>query len=160
MTSAIEVYVLALTNNMGQGIQATPVSTSSSGTAAGATETLDSVLGTYQWNAVAGRRYCAAVNGLAGSGTAGELYAVRIRDSGSSSAPTNASTLVAASQWECQTSGGSGQAAITLKGSFVAGSSGTHTVGMFSVRLVGANNFTPVSTGIARELYVLDLGVF
>ncbi len=160
MASTIETYLLALTSTMGQGIVATPISTTSSGTAAGATETLDSVLGVYQFNAVAGRRYLAVMNGLGGSGTAGELYSVRIRDSGTASNPTNTSTLLASSQWECQTSGGGGQASIALGESFIAATSGTHTLGMFSIRIVGANNFTPVSGTVGRELYVADLGVF
>lgn len=160
MASTIEAYLLALTSAMGQGIVATPVSTTTAGTAAGATETLDSVLGVYQFNAVAGRRYFATMNGLMGSGTAAELYATRIRDSGTASNPTNASTLLATSQWECQTTGGGGQASIVLGESFIAATSGTHTLGMFSVRINGANNFTPVSGLVGRELYVVDLGVF
>lgn len=160
MASTLETYLLALTSTMGQGIQATPVSTASAGTAAGATETLDSVLGVYQFNAVAGRRYFATMNNLMGSGTAAELYSARIRDSGTASNPTNTSTLLASSQWECQTTGGGGQSSIVLGGSFVAATSGTHTLGMFSVRVNGANNFTPVSGAANRELYVVDLGVF
>lgn len=158
--SSLEIYLLSLTTLMGQGIQGTPVFTTSAGTAAGATETLDSVLGVYQFNATAGRRYFATMNNLMGSGTAGELYSMRIRDSGTTSNPTNASTLLATSQWECQTTGGGGQASIVLGGSFLAGTSGTHTLGMFAVRISGGANVTPVSGTLARELYVVDLGVF
>lgn len=160
MAGTIEAYLLALTSTMGQGIMATPVSTSMAGTSVsnGTTETLDSSLGTYQFNAVAGRRYGVVLNGMLGGATAVNVYAaVRIRNSGSSSAPTNTSTLVAASSWICVVSGGPGQTSLPVAGSFIAGANGVNTIGMFSVVLAGTGTFTPVST---RELYVVDLGVF
>lgn len=165
MASSIEAYLLALTSTMGQGIMATPVSTTANGTPGGATETLDSVLGTYQFNAVAGRRYCAVMNGLLGLGTTGETYLVRIRNSNSASAPTNTSTLIAENAWACQNTGSGGRIPIPLGNTFIASVNGTNTIGFFSIRLLGANSFTPESPAAAggvlpREMYVVDLGVF
>lgn len=162
MAGTLEAYLLALTSTMGQGIQAIPVSTLSSGTVtSGTTETQDAVLGTYQWNAVSGRRYAAVMNGLLGGGTvAADLYILKIRNSGSASTPTTSSTIVAASQWYCPASGGAGQTSIPLAGSFTAPASGTNTIAFFAVRAAGTGTFTPISGAIARELYVVDLGVF
>src|SRR5579859_8003973 len=108
MASTLETYLLALCNTMGQGVQAAPVSTAASGTpTSGTTETFDAVLGTYQWNAVAGRRYMVFMNNLLGGGTVtADLYSLRIRNSGSASAPTASSTAIAFTQWYCPVNGG------------------------------------------------------
>ncbi len=148
--------VLASQLNQLGSLPAAPVSTAAGGTpTVGTTETLDIVLGTYQFTAVSGTRYTAIVNGLLGSSTAGELYKFNIRDSGSSSAPISSSTLVAATQWYCPATGGTGQAGMQLQGTFTAGATGVHTIGVFCVRLAGANTCTPVG---ARELYVMATG--
>lgn len=162
MAGTLEAYLLALTNTMGQGIQAIPVSTSSGGTmTSGATETFDAVLGTYQWNAVAGRRYMVFVNNLLGGATVtGDLYELRVRNSGSSSAPTTSSTVVAFTQWYCPVNGGPGQTGIQLQGSFLAPTSGTNTIQMSAQRVAGTGVFTPVSGAFTREMFVVDLGVF
>jgi len=140
------------------GIQAAAISTSSNGTAtSGTTETLDTVLGTYQFTALAGRRYQVQMNGLIGnSDTANIEYTINIRDSGSASTPTSSSTLVASTQWLSGSSVGSGgRGGIAIAGTYIAGVSGTHTLGMFAVRPGGSGIFTPVGT---RELYVVDIG--
>ncbi len=163
MASTIETYLLALTSTMGQGIVAAPISTASSGTnTSGTTETFDAVLGYYPCNLVAGRRYWAVMNGLHGGSTVtADLYNIRIRDSGTSSNPTSGSTLVASSSWYAPVSGGPGQTFIHVAGSFIAATSGTHTLGMSAVRFAGTGVFTPLSaSSLARELYVVDLGVF
>lgn len=137
-----------------------PVTTTSNGTStSGTTETLDSVLGTYQCTLVNGQRYVATLNNLIGGATvAGDLYQLKIRDSGSASAPTSSSTLVAFSQWYCIASGGAGQTGVQLQGTFVAGSSGTHTLGFFAQRVAGSGVFTPLSGNLARELFVHEMG--
>lgn len=148
-------------SSLGRGYVVASVTSTTNGTPGGATETADAVLGTLPFTAVAGRRYQVGMNGLHGNGSAAaDRYAVRIRDSGSSSAPTNTSTLVAESEWVSSTSGTSGRAVIPLSGTFIAGSSGTHTLQMFSATLSGTGPFTPVvgAGGLARELYVEDLG--
>lgn len=147
----------------GRGLVAVQGGTTSTGTAcAGTTETLDSVLGTLQFAAVTGRRYRVVMTGLVGNGGAnGDTYAVRIRDSGSASAPTNTSTLVAEQEWVAQVAGSGGRGPINLEDSFVAASAGTHTLGFFSVRIAGSNNFTPVSPPtLPRRIYVYDVGNF
>lgn len=167
MAGTIEAYLLALTSTMGQGIQAAPISTASTGTVtSGITETMDAVLGTYQWNAVAGRRYQVVMNGLIGSPSAsGDTFTVRIRDSGTSSTPTTSSTVIAEDTWHSPAAGVSGRQPIPLNGTFIAGGSGTHTVAFFAVRTGGTGTFTPISAvndggSLSRELYVVDLGVF
>lgn len=148
--------VLASQLNQLGSLPAAPVSTAAGGTpTTGATEVLDIVLGTYQFTAVAGTRYTAIVNGILGGSTAGELYRFNIRDSGSASAPTSASTVVASTQWYCPATGGPGQSEVQLQGTFTAGATAVHTIGVFCVRLAGANVCTPGGT---RELYVMATG--
>lgn len=157
MASTIETYLLALTSTMGQGIQAVPTTSSGTGPSTTGTEILDTTLGTYQFNATAGRRYQAVVNGLIGSTTAIGLVRTTIRDSGSSSTPTNTSTLIATSQWYGSATGGGGQSSIVLSNSFIPAASGTHTLGVFALVLTGGGTFQCIGT---REFYVVDLGVF
>lgn len=148
-------------SSLGRGYVVASVTTTSNGSTGGATETADSVLGTLQFTAISGRRYQVGMNGLHGnSAAANDRYAVRIRDSGSSSAPTNTSTLVAESTWVGTVAGTGGRNIIPLCGTFIAGSSGTHTLEMFSATLSGTGPFTPVTgpSSLARELYVEDLG--
>lgn len=148
--------VLASQLNQLGSLPAAPVTTSSAGTpTTGTTEVLDIVLGTYQFTAVAGTRYTAIINGLLGSATAGELYKFNIRDSGTSAAPVNTSTVVASTQWYCPATGGAGQSEVQLQETFTVGATGVHTIGVFCVRLTGANVCTPVGT---RELYVMATG--
>lgn len=162
MPHAAGERVLASSLNLGNVIPATPVSTTSLGTAtSGTTETLDSVLGTYQFSAVSGQRYQVFLNGLHGNGNVvADLFEVRIRDSGSASAPTTGSTLIAAAGWYCAATGGPGRTLIPVSETFVSGSTGTHTLGVFAVRLAGTGIFTPASPagGTGRELYVVSLG--
>jgi len=139
-----------------RGIMAAPVTTSSAGTATSTTtETFDAVLGTYQFNAVTGRRYKVVLEGLQGSATAGDVYKILIRNSGSASSPTTGSTVNATSQWVCTSTGGTGQASIPVEGNFLAGSTSVNTIEMSATRLSGTGSFTPVG---ARSMYVEDIG--
>src|SRR6185437_8313247 len=160
MASPFELLLMAQTAQLLPPVTATPNSTTSNGTPtpSGGTETFDTVLGYYQCTLIAGRRYLAVSNGNHGNGTAGELYSMQIRDSGSSSSPTTSSTLIAQSEWYCPAGGSGGRGIIPLAGSFIASTSGVHTFGVSSLRLVGSNVFTPVPgslTGASRELYVM-----
>lgn len=162
MASTYEALLLAQTAQLAVPVSATPVSTSSIGTAGvGTTETFDAVLGYYQATLIAGRRYIAVMNGLIGNGAAGDVYSCQIRNSGTSSNPTSASTLICNSEWYCPVAGTGGRGVIALSGSFIAPSTGVNTFGMSYFRVVGSGNFTPVSgnvSGAVRELYVAYLG--
>lgn len=146
--------------SVGRGIMAAALtSTSNSTTTSGTTETFDAVLGFYQFTAVSGRRYMAYLtNSMGSSNVANDLYLLRIRDSGSGSNPTSASTAVALTQWLCVATGGGGQTGVTLQGSFVSGSSGTHTLGVSATRIAGTGVFNFTSGNLARQLFVVDLG--
>jgi len=145
--------------SVGRGYIVATVTANTNGSTGGATETLDTVLNTLQFSAISGRRYQVGMNSLVGNGAAAaDRYAIRIRDSGSSSAPTTASTMVAETFWVASTSGTTGRATIAVGGTFVAGSTGTHTIGMFSQTISGTGPFTPVQGSIPREMYVEDLG--
>ncbi len=162
MASDLEILLLAQTAPVAVPVNATPVSTATNGTASsGTAETFDTVLGYYQCNLIAGRRYMAVCNGLHGNGNPADEYSVQIRNSGSSSNPTTASTLVAQSEWYCPATGSGGRGIIQLQGSFIAPTTGLNTFGMSSVRLVGTGSFTPVVgslAGAVRELFVMYLG--
>jgi hypothetical protein len=161
MASSLEVYMLALTTTMGQGIQNFPTTTSLAGTStSGTTETRDAVLGNYTFNSVVGRRYQVFLTGLKGGSTVtADLYAIRIRNGGVST-PTSASTLVAESVWYAPVSGGPGQASIPVSDVFVAQNSGLQTLSVFVVKSAGTGVFTPLSAGVGRSLFVTDIGIF
>ncbi len=135
-----------------------PAHTASNGDpSSGSTEVRDTVLGTYSFTVPAAAntwRYEAVYNGALMSGTAGELYAFRIRDGGAST-PTSSSTLVANSQIEINTTGGPGQQTVITQGTWVPGA-GVHTLGVFTVRVNGVGAATPVTptAGPDRELFV------
>lgn len=163
MASTYEALLLAQTAQLAVPVSATPVSTSSNGTAtSGTTETFDAVLGYYQVTLIAGRRYMAIINGLVGNaGVSGDVYTVQIRNSGTSSNPTSASTLVAQSEWYGAVAGSGGRQSIVVQGSFIAPATGVNTFGMSATRAVGTGAFTPVTAGNAsavRELFVVYLG--
>jgi hypothetical protein len=143
----------------GQMLMATPVTTSTLGTAGSSTtgtEVFDAVLGYYQCALVSGRRYQATVNGLIGNGgVALDTYSVQIRDSQSASNPTSASALIAQSQWEAAAAGGAGRDTISLGETFLCTVTGTHTFGVSYTKLTGTGAFTPVGN---RELFVEDMG--
>jgi hypothetical protein len=161
MASDFELLALAAVAQLQPLVNATPASTSANGTASsGITETLDTVLGTYQASLIAGRRYLAIMNGLIGNcGVAGDIYYLNIRNSGTSSAPTASSTIVAEQQWTSTTTGNSSRVGIPLANSFIAPATGLNTFGFFAVRNAGTGAFTPISppNGV-RELYVMYLG--
>lgn len=140
---------------------APPVSSSVVGTpSVGTTETFDVVLGYYQATLINGHRYRVNLDGLIGNcGVAGDIYTLQIRDSGSSSAPTSSSLLVASTQWTSTQAGTPSRVPIPLRNTFVASSSGIHTFGFSSLRTVGSGSFTPEPVpNLFRELYVEDLG--
>ena len=136
----------------------TPVSTATNGTStSGTTETLDAILGTYTFTAVAGRRYRAILDGAYASATVtNDLVGVRIRNGGSST-PNATSTLVAASQTTVTVTGGPGQIGLLVANTFVPGA-GTVTLGVFTVRLSGTGVETIASATLARQLYAVDMG--
>lgn len=157
MASQLELLLMAATAQLAVPVNAAPVSTATNGSVtSGATETLDTVLGTYQCSLIAGRRYLAVMNDLLGNGSvAADVFQCNIRNSGSSSAPTASSTLIASQQWVATVVGTSGRSAIPLSQSFIAPASGLNTLGFFAVRNSGTGVFTPVGN---RELYVMYLG--
>lgn len=150
-----------------QNLGAVPISTVTNGTATvGTTDTIDSVLGNYQFTAISGRRYRVVMTGLMGNGSvAADVFAIRVRDSGSASTPTTSSTAVLDTAWTPTTTGSPGRQLIPMEDTFIAGSSGTHTLAFFAQRSSGTGIFTPVSpnsfggsvTG-ARKLWVEDCG--
>lgn len=148
-----------------QGIQANPTTSTATGTAtSGTTDTIDTVLGTYQFTAVAGQWYHVYLDGLVCNGSvANDAFALRVRDSGSASTPTTASTAVIDDQWTVNTGTGSaGRITRNLSGIFQSGSSGTHTLAFFAQRVSGTGVFTPLSptavtTTGARSLYVENI---
>lgn len=161
MASAYEILLLAATAQLAPPVNATPQSTTTNGTpTSGGTETLDAVLGTYQCTLIAGRRYLAVMNGLVSNGTVvNDVFAVNIRNSGSASTPTSASTLVAQQEWVPQAVGSLGRAPVPLAGSFIAPATGTNTFAFFAQRTAGTGVFTPLSPNVGvRELYVMYLG--
>lgn len=140
----------------------TPTYTPSQGTStSGATETLDAVLGTYTFTAVAGRRYRAVVEEMIGYGTvAGDVFVVNVRNGGAST-PTAASACVASTGWRVAVA--DGRSGIPLSGTFVPGA-GTVTLGVFAVRQSGTGYFVALNSVNdlvifkVRELYAVDMG--
>jgi hypothetical protein len=166
MADTFEALLMALTAQLAVPVTAAPITSSAAGTAtSGTTETFDAVLGYYQCSLISGRRYMAVLNGLNGNcGVASDIYTIQIRDSGSSSNPTSASTMVAQAQWTSTTTGSLSRVPIPLAGSFIASSSGTHTFGVSATRISGSGAFTPeppganAATPFTRELFVMYLG--
>lgn len=152
--------VLASQLNAFSIIPLAPTSTVSNGTASTGAETLDIVLGVYQPILVAGIRYKVCLDGLIGNGGAvADNYSVRIRVEESASTPTTSSTMVVESEWYCPATGTTGRTSIPLNGTYVPSVSGIHTFGCFSLRNSGSNTFTPVSPDVARQLYVMAVGI-
>lgn len=147
------------------GVPLTPTSQTANGTpTSGTTETMDVVLGTYVFTTPGAHRFEARMNGLIGNGSVtSDAYAIRIRDGGAST-PTSASTLIAEQVWHCTNAGTGGRGPIPLAGTFTP-SAGTHTLGVFAVRLQGTGIFTPLCPNgdiagvLGRELFVVDLGL-
>lgn len=166
MASELELWLASQIGPLAPPVTAAPVSTNLPGTAtSGTTETFDAVLGFYQCNVTAGRRYQAVMLGLHGNcGVANDIYSLQIRDSGTSSNPTAASTLVAQAQWTSTTTGSLSRVPIPLSNTFTATSSGLHTFGFSATRISGTGSFTPEppnANGTAqfiRELFIMYLG--
>jgi len=161
MATALELLALAQIAQLVVPVNIAPQSTTASGTPTTATnEIRDDILGVYQCTLTAGRRYMAIMNGLVGNASAaGDVYAINIRNSGTSSTPTAASTLVVQQSWVASAVGTAGRAPIPLAGSFIAPATGTNTFAFFAQRTGGTGVFTPLSPAvIARELFVMYLG--
>jgi hypothetical protein len=148
-----------------RGIMATPVSTSTNGTAtSGTTETRDAILGDYVFtSAGTSRQYRVVIENLIGNGSqAGDVFQIRVRDGGGST-PTALSTLIAETCWTpISLTGTSSRAPIPYAITFTA-ASGTRTLSMFVVRTSGGGTFTPLASAgnggtAARKLYVEDIG--
>jgi hypothetical protein len=156
MASDLELLALAAVAQLQPLVTVTPASTTSNGTTtSGTTETFDAVLGYYQVSLIAGRRYMAILNNmLVGTTVTNDAYALRIRNSGTSSNPTSASTQIAQSQWYAPGAGGAGET-VYVSGSFIAPTTGLNTFGFSAQRLAGTGVLTPVN---ARELFVMYLG--
>jgi len=146
-------------NLLGQA-PAAPVTTASSGTVTvGATETRDDVLGPYQFPAVSGVRYRAIIDNLKGGGTAAnDLFALRIRWRSDATTPTAADTIVAENPWIVTVTGGGGQAGCSFAGEFVATVTGTNTLAFLAAKSAGTGTFTPISSALGRQLYVIAMG--
>lgn len=168
MTLASQVALLA--TRIGQEIKAVraeavgslpaaPATTGSAGTASsGVTETRDAILGNYVFTAVAGHRYRVILDSAIISGSViGDLYRVNIRNGGAST-PTAVSTAVATAQAYTTVAGGGGQVSIRPAGTFVPGA-GTQTLSVFVARMAGTGIGTIVAPGVARQLYVVDMGL-
>ncbi|MGH6656637.1 MAG: hypothetical protein ACRDVE_15715, partial [Actinocrinis sp.] len=121
----------AIPASMPRGIMNAPKTATANSGAVSTPEAIDGPLGTYQFTAVAGRRYRVVVTGLIANGTAGDVYSIRVRDSGNNTTPTNTSTLIAEATFNAQQSGIAGRVQIPLGDTFIAASSGTHTLGVF-----------------------------
>jgi hypothetical protein len=152
--------VLASQLNLLGQLPAAPTTTASSGTITSAgTETRDDVLGPYQFPAVSGARYRVVIDNLkSGTTVANDLFALRIRQRSDSTTPTAADTLVAESQALFPVTGGPGQVGCSFSSEFVASVTGTNTLAFFAARLSGTGTFTPLSSGVARQLYVIAMG--
>lgn len=150
---------------MPRGIMAAPISTGTNGTpSSGSSDTIDTVLGNYVFTATAGRRYRVVMNNLVANGNiASDIYALRVRDSGSISTPTASSPAVIDSVWTVTTANISGRTPLTLEDTFLCTTSGPHTLAFFSQRVSGTGGFTPLSpagnsgTGM-RKIWVEDAG--
>jgi hypothetical protein len=141
----------------GLGIPVAPVSTSSNGTTtSGTTDTLDSVLGTYTFTAIAGVRYRAMyVGGEMNTSVAGDKYNQNIRNGGAST-PTSASPSIAASSRYVAATLSAGRTGLHVMGTFVPGA-GLVTLGLFTARSAGTGVGTPTATSL-RELFVEAIG--
>jgi hypothetical protein len=146
-----------------RGSIAAPVSTTTIGNAVSTPEAADTVLGYLQATLVAGRRYRVGIGSYLGNGVAGEVYLIRIRDSGSASNPTNTSAMIAEIPFHPAVSGTSGRRELYLEDTFISASSGVHTFGVFAVRAAGTSSFTPISPANdsgtrGRSLWIRDEG--
>lgn len=149
-TTWVEIY--------GDALPTAQAETTSAGTASsGTTDTRDTVLGNYQFTAVANTRYEVVYVGGMSTSVASTLVISRIRDGGAST-PVNTDTIIQSHQVDMRTSGGSGQQSFMMS-RVMTFSAGTHTLGLFTQRSVGTGDNTPVSPGGGiRQLYVKRLG--
>lgn len=141
----------------GLGIPVAPTSTSSNGTTtSGTTDTLDAVLGTYTFTAIAGVRYRAMyVGGEMNTSVANDKYNHNIRNGGAST-PTSASPSVAAGSKLMPVTLSAGRQTLHVIGTFVPGA-GVVTLGLFTARSSGTGVGTPTAT-VLRELFVEAIG--
>lgn len=146
-----------------RGALAASVSTTVTG-AGVTTETVDSNLGYVQATLISGRKYRVGVDGYIGNGNSADVYAVRIRDSGSASNPTSSSALIAETPFHPSANGTPGRLVLRCEDEFLCASSGVHTFGVFGARVAGSTSqFTPVSAAAdsgsrPRTLWLKDVG--
>lgn len=143
------------TSNLVAANTVAPTTTSSTGvTTSGTTEIMDTVLGTYVYTAVAGRRYLMKMSGLQVQGsTVGDIFTVNIRNGGAVT-PTAASSLVAtANIYVASISVGF---PVLLECPYLPGA-GVVTLGLFITRYSGTGTAV---TANPRFLYVTDQGPF
>lgn len=150
-----------------RGIMAVPLSTAANGTpTASTTDTLDTIMGTYTFTAVAGRRYRVVLENLICNGSvSADVFAIRVRNGGAGT-PTTASPAVLDSGWTCVVIGSAGRVTLTLEDTFLASSSGMATLACFYQRASGTGILTPLSPSVGgtsgltglRKLYVEDIG--
>lgn len=135
-----------------------PVSAASNGTAtSGTTETRDTVLGNYTFTVPtvgASWRYQAMALAVGvNASVTNDVYRINIRDGGAST-PTSSSTLVASIQTSAISVAAQSHCVL---GTWVPGA-GTHTLGVFLVRIAGTGIGTPVAQGANRELLARFVG--
>jgi hypothetical protein len=158
-TGAVELYDGSAWGhpfpNTARGIMAAPTTAGGDGTAtSGTTEVRDDGLGVYQWTAEAGRYYVAYFSGGTLLSDAGDRNVLRIRNSGSSSTPTTASTLLGEKIIYTSETGIPGRNdALFFTAPFTA-AAGTNTIATFYAN-VDSGVATPSST---RALWVQDIG--
>lgn len=134
-----------------RGCPAVPAQSSVNGTAAGAGEVRDDVLGVYQFTALAGRRYVVHYTGGAVIDTAGGTWQCNVRMA-SGAAPTSASTMVASTY--CPPPYANSYVPVNASAPFTP-AAGDVRLAVFYTRPAGAGTLTPVNL---RSLWVEDVG--
>lgn len=130
------------------GIPAAPITTSSNGTAtSGTTETVDAVLGTYTFTAVAGVRYRVTLSGRGINQTAAnDRFSLKLRYTTNGATPTSASTLLEHDSAIVNgVSGSNGVQTVLHVVQFVPGAATVKVVSSWQ-RLAGTGTATP--TGV------------
>lgn len=140
-----------------KGLLKTVTRTADTSTAtSGTTETRDAVLGDYQYTAPANRRIRVTIEGeLEISVTERVRAQVRVRDSGTASTPTTASTQVIDHAVELTTAGSTGRVGFTFSSTYNP-AAGVHTLSLFLLRNSGASAL--ITAVGERQLYVEDIG--
>lgn len=131
---------------------------SSTATSAFTTETKDTQVGDYQFQAFGGRRYRVCANVRVQVSVAATVVDVRVRDSGSASSPTISSTLLVATSGDISQAGGPGATTRHMQKPLENLTPGLHTVAIFGARTAGTGTVTlDTSAGDTRDLWVEDI---